>query len=256
MKVDLAGLNSIKVPRRATAAKPATDVAWIVEGNPIPVKSYALDTVSIGPARKLSMIAVLSRESIVHANGLQNVSTLLREDVSASLDVYGFSATAAVADTSPGGLLAGVTPITATAGGGDVAMYGDLEKLSGAIADVGGGGSLVYIMASRQAYAARLRLRNISEVTIWPSPFLTAGTIIAVEAAAFVSFVSPLPDITAGNDGMIHLNTVPLVGLTGSPVRSMFQEDLIALRCQIEIAYAMRAPMIAVVNTATWGTAT
>jgi hypothetical protein len=256
MKVDLAGLDSIKVPRRQSGAKPATTVSWIVEGNPIPVKDYALDTVSIGPARRLAMISVLSREIIVHANGQQTVSTLLREDAAASLDAYGFSATAAVADTSPGGLLAGITPISAAAGGGDTAMYTDLEKLAGAICDAGGGGSMVYVMASRQAYAARLRLRNLDDVVIWPSANLTAGTIIAVEASAFVSFVSPQPDITAGSDGMLHLNTVPLAGLTGSPVRSLFQEDLIALRCQIEISYAMRAPMIAVVNSATWGTAT
>jgi hypothetical protein len=255
MKVDLAGLDSVKVPRRASAAKPATDVSWIVEGNPLPVKSYSFDAVQIGPVRKLSMIAVLSREMTVHASGLQTVSTLLREDIAASLDAYGFSATAAVADTSPGGLLAGVTPISAATGGGDTAMYTDLEKLAGAICDAGGGGSLVYVMAARQAYAARLRLRNLDEVTIWPSVSLSAGTIIAVDTSAFVSFVSPEPDITAGSDGMLHLNTVPLAGLTGSPVRSLFQEDLIALRCQIEISYTMRAPMIAVVNSSTWGAA-
>jgi hypothetical protein len=255
MKVNLAGLDSVKVPRRQNAAKPAIDVPWIAEGYPIPVKSYVLDAVTVGPARKLAMMAVLSRESVVHASGLQTVSTLLREDVASSLDSYGFSATAAVTDTSPGGLLVGATLIGAASGGGDTAMYTDLEKLAGAIGDAGGGNSIVFIMATRQAYAARLRLRNLDAVTIWPSASLAAGTLIAVETSAFASFVSPQPDISAGYESAPHLNTVPLAGFTGSPVQSLFQADLVALRCTLEISYTMRAPMIAFITGATWGVA-
>jgi hypothetical protein len=74
VRVDLTGVSTISVPRRATAVDAA--LAWIAEGAPIPVKQYALDAVSLSP-RKFAVAVGITREMSQHE---PVVETLLRED--------------------------------------------------------------------------------------------------------------------------------------------------------------------------------
>jgi hypothetical protein len=262
MKVSLTGENSVKLPRRNAA--PATNIAWVPEGGAIPVGQYSLDAVQVGPACKLAGIAVLTRAMIIDANGQQTVSTLLREDFAATLDYVVFGTAAAVAGTNPAGLLNGVSPLTATTGGdvtGQEAMLQDLNALAGVIAD-GGGSEVVYIAATRQALAAKTRLPRADSITIWPCSQLAAGTVIAVEPNAFVSAISPEPMIEAAIDGAVHMASPasPLATGTGptvaTPIRSLYQTDSIALRCMLDLTWAMRASnMVAYLTGATWGNA-
>ena len=72
----------------------------------------------------------------------ETVSTLLREDVAASLDASMFSDTAA--GTQPAGILNGVTPITAATAASTnplEPMLTDLQNLAGEITDAGGSGN-------------------------------------------------------------------------------------------------------------------
>jgi hypothetical protein len=261
MSIDLSGMNSINVPRRQNGAKPATSVPWIAEGAPIPVKQYTLNAATLGPAYKLASISALTREAVVHSSGQQTISTLLREDVSASLDAWVFSTQAGTVGTSPPGLLAGLSPLTATTGGGDDAMLTDLERLAGVIAD-SGGSNVVFIAASRQAFAARLRLLS-DQFVIWPSAFLASGTVIAVEPSAFVSYVSPEPDIDVAIDAALTFEDTspqPIAQGTGptvaTPVYSIYQQDLVAIRVLLEVSYTMRANgMVSYLTGATWGAA-
>jgi hypothetical protein len=261
MPINLAGKDTVKVPRRQSGAKPVTPVQWVAEGAPIPVKQYVLDAVTLGPACKLASISALSREAVVHASGLATVSTLLREDVSASLDAWMFSTQAGTAGTSPPGLLQGVSPLTAsTATDHTEAMLVDLEKLAGVISDAGGSG-VVFIAATRQAIAARLRLRNLDQFSIFPCASLAAGTVVCVEPSAFVSYISPDPVIDVGLETALHFEDTspqPIAAGTGptvaSPVRSLFQQDLVAIKVLLEISYAMRAAnMVSYLTGAAWG---
>jgi hypothetical protein len=188
----------------------------------------------------------------------------LREDVAASLDAWVFSTQAGTPGTSPPGLLQGVTPVTAsTATDKTEAMLIDLERLAGVIAD-SGGANVVFIAATRQALAARARLFNLDQFTIWPSAALAAGTVVCVCPDAFVSHVSPEPLIDVSTETALHFESASPAALasgTGpsvaTPISSLYQQDLVAIRVELELAYVMRAAgMVSFLTGATWGSAT
>ena len=87
-----------------------------------------------------------------------------------------------------------------------------------------------------------------------------AGTVIVLDALAFVSGFSGGPQIDVAESALVHLeDTSPLeISTTGTPntvaapVRSAFQADLKVLRCVLRASWAMRAPAIAYTTTATW----
>jgi hypothetical protein len=141
-------------------------------------------------------------------------------------------------------------------------MLVDLEKLAGAIGD-NGGANVVFIAATRQAFAARLRLRTLDQFTIWPCASLAAGTVICVCPDAFVSYISPDPIIDVGIETALHFeDTAPAQLATGTgptvatPIRSLYQQDLVAIKVILEISYTMRAnAMVSFLTGATWGAA-
>ena len=123
--------------------------------------------------------------------------------------------------------------------------------------------TLVFIAATRQALAARLRLYNPGEFQVWPCSSLAAGTIVAVEPSAFVSYISPEPIIDVSRETSLHFDDtspLPLASGTGpliaSPIRSIYQSDLVAVKVLLEISYVMRAAgMVSFMTGATWGAA-
>jgi hypothetical protein len=253
MRVSLAGRNSVSFPRRV-GGKAASNVAWIAQGSPIPVKQFALDASTLGPTCKLALLVGLTRELVEYTSGQDTVSTLMREDFAASLDATMFSATTGA--NQPNGLLVGVTPLTAEPTLPD-AMLLDFEKLAGAVLNAGGT-SVVYIASPRQAASAGLRL--LTDATIWPCPALAPGTVIAVEPSAFVSAFGPEPRIGASVETAVHFEAAtPLaIGAAGNvvaaPTRSAFQEDLVIVRAVLDAAWTMRAPgMVAFITGAIWG---
>lgn len=257
----LDGIKTLGYPRRQ-GGKPAASVAWVREGGAIPVKQSLLEVVQLGPVKKLAVISAITHEIAERASGESTVSTLLREDCAASLDAGMFNNLAATAD-SPAGLLYGVASdhiITAASSGSNTErMTSDLEAIAGAIAD-SGGSDVVYIAAVRQANAARLRLGS-TRATVWPSLALPAGTVVGVEAAAFVSAFGAIPRIQASTETLLQMDDTPgalsAVGTpntVAAPIRSTFQTDTIALKCVLDAAWVMRAPgRVAYTTGATWG---
>lgn len=261
VSASLEGIATTKFPKRV-GGKAAADVAWVREGNAIPVRTYALDDVELGPARKLASISVVTREVVEHTNGETVVGTLLREDFAASLDAAMFSDTAAD-DTRPAGLLLDLTPLTGSAATSPTeAMNADLEALAGAIADEGGV-DVMFIASPRQANAARIRLGANRSVNIWPSAALSAGTVIAIEPLAFVSAFGAIPRFTSSLQTALHMDDNPsaisAVGTpntVSAPNRSMFQTDCIAIKAILDAAWTMRAEgRVTYLTDATWGAA-
>ncbi len=84
------------------------------------------------------------------------IGRALADAASKQLDVVVFDNVAG-AGTRPSGLLNGVTPITATAGGGVNAMAGDIGHLAGALDDAGfDAEAMVIVTNARQATKLRL----------------------------------------------------------------------------------------------------
>ncbi|MCK1679406.1 hypothetical protein IVA87_08020 [Bradyrhizobium sp. 147] len=257
----LDGLATVEIPRRQ-GGKPSGDVAWVAEGGAIPVRQYVFDSVTLGPTRKLPILTAISREAA--ASGEDAIGMLVREDTAASLDASVLSAASADA-SRPAGILAGLTAIPAANLTDDSAtMIADLEAIGGAIADAGGSGDVVYIMAPRQALSAKLRLGTSRGVTVWPSAGLPSGTVVGVQPDAFVSGFGATPRITASIEATVHMDTAALslseVGtpsaILAAPIKSAFQGDFILLKCILDCAWAMRAEgRVAFVEGAHWGTA-
>lgn len=251
MRVSLSGINSLSIPRRQ-GGKAATDVAWIAQGSPIPVKQYALDNVALGPTCKLALEVGLTRELAEYDHGDETITRLVKEDLAASFDASIFSNTAAVPGLRPAGIFFGVTPISGAAAGAD-AILTDLEKLAGAV--LGAGGSeVVYIMSPWQFAGLKLRLLTPVTPSIWISAALPKGTIAVVEPSAFCSAFGPEPRITASNQGTMQFETSPTPDAIAAPMRSLWQTDLISIKAILDAAWCMRAAgMVAWITDAHWG---
>ena len=62
----------------------------------------------------------------------------------------------------------------------------------------------VFVVAAPQAFAAGLQPRSV-DLKIWPSRALADGTIIAIEASAFVSAFGALPRIDISTEAVAHM---------------------------------------------------
>jgi hypothetical protein len=196
-----------------------------------------------------------------YATGVETLSGFINEDLVASLDASVFST--ATGANQPSGILAGVTPGTAsTATNPTDAMLADLENLGGQIADNGGSGNCVYIVAAKQFASARLRLRQLGiDVEVWPCPALAAGVVIAVEPLAFVSAFGTVPRVEASDKATVHADTAAQAlcvtgtpNVVAAPLRSSWRQDLITVRCMLDATWCMRqAGMVAYLTGAHWG---
>lgn len=252
LPISLVSYSSVTVPYRTGRAA----LAWVAEGAPIPVKSYAMGAAKIGPLRKIAGITVHSRELARSASVASIFERLLREDVADSLDATVFG-TAAASDIAPAGLLNGVTPLSPASGGGLAAMEADLIALSAAIT-AAGAQSVMIVTTPQLAATLRIRKPELADM-VWTAVGLPAGRVVAIDPEAF-AFASGLVEVEASKSATVHMETAPLAISTAgtpnaasAPTRSVYQVDLIATRLIFDVSFAMRAPgLVAVINGAVW----
>lgn len=253
-EVDLTGLGSITLPR---ASSDFPNAAWVAEGGPAPVFRGTLTATTLIP-RKLMALSALTNELAELSGEVaeQVISDMLEESAAKALDAKLFSTDAATA-TAPAGILNGIAATAGAAGGGLDGLLADLRALTGAVVAAGGGAKLAVIASPLNALSIQLLAGSGFNVPVITGPALPAGTVIVLDAMAFVSGFSGDPQIDVAESAVVHLeDTAPLAisaaGTVASPVRSAFQADLKVLRCTLRAAWAMRAPAIAYTTTATW----
>ena len=248
------GVDEFTYPIRANAP---TALPWVGESAPIPVRAGALGTVKVAP-RKFGVLSVFSREVAKRADAKGIISGILREDAALSLDVGLFSAAAGDA-TVHRGLLYGVTPLVAsTAPIKRDAMQEDLAALAGAVAGVGGSEPIIVASPARAARAGILAPEL--EGRVLASAAIANTRVVAVDASALVVAMDEEPDITAGIEGTIHMETSPAhIGTAGTPnavaapTQSMYQTDQIALRVLGDVAWtARRTGAVAYLDGGAW----
>jgi hypothetical protein len=246
LRVTLTGTASITVPSVLTTAADAG--SWVSEGSPIRVRKLNLG----GPKLdlfKLAAIRAFSDELRTYAVG--DVEAIFRQTLSQAvalaLDTKMFSADAAVAGTSPAGLLNGLSPLTAAAAGVDAAMQ-DIKHLVEALATAGGGVQPVFIAAPGQAAVLKSRMSGSFDYPVLASGALAADTIIAVEGPSFATAFGAVPRFDVSDSAVLHFedtSPAPLSTGTGptvaTPIRSLFQEHLTAVKMTLPVSYAMRA---------------
>lgn len=257
LSVPLGAAKEQKFPQRTGA--PSTDVHWIGEGQPIPVRSYALnDDCEISP-RKFGFIAALSREAARRASGERVVRRLIREDAAASLDAAYFS-TDAGTDTVHAGLLNGVAPIGGYPGGDRFAIESDFAALSDAVAD-GGSGQVMFITSPKRAARLYIVAPDLARsLTVLPSLAVADTTIIAADPSSILHAFGDDFDLDASIEAVLHMEDetpLEIVSSTGptaaDPVRSLWQTDAVALRLLVDVAFApRRAGAVAHVTGASW----
>jgi len=185
---------------------------------------------------------------------------LLREEAALSLDAAYFGTDDGSTAGHHAGLLASVTPIAATAGGGTTAMIADLTKLAAAVT-VGGSGQVVFVTGPGRAATTAMRSMEVTVSAILPSLAVPETRVIALDPASIVHGFDGSPEILASEEPVIHMSDTPLQIATGAqgsgvlatPTQSMFQTSQIAFRMLLDIAFAKRrTDCVAYMDNAVW----
>ncbi len=246
LKVDMAGVGTVSLPRLATSYPLP---AWVAEGEPIPAQRGDFGSVILTPGKMAALAGLTQELRDLSAESAEAIITELMEDAAArQLDASVFSATAASA-VRPAGILNGVTAIPATAGGGVHAMATDVGNLVGAIHAAGGGMNVVLVAAPQQAVAISLLGGSGFSLPVITAPSLADGTIIAVESGAFASGFSNAPRVDVARDAVVHwddsptaISTAGAPNTVAAPARSGFQQAVYTLRLVLRGAWAIRGP--------------
>jgi hypothetical protein len=248
LSLNFDGAGAISIPNLNV---PLAD--FVGQGAPIPVVDGTVTIQTTLEPHKFATITVLTNEMLNSSNAEQLVRDALLQSTGPALDRRLFDANPAVPDLRPAGLLYGITPLGATAGGGYAAMVGDLGKLANAVAAKSGNGGMTLIAAAPQAIAVGLQLVQGPPWPLLTSTSLPAGTVIAVANAGIVVAAGAAPVIDTTAAASLVMDTAPGAIMTGGSVRANFQTDTTGLRLRWPISWAVRDPgAIACITATTW----
>jgi Phage capsid family len=255
LRVDLTGKGSITIPGRSF--NPQTAGGWIAEGQPIPLRQPPIIPGPKLAPRTLAVLATFTSEMVMADSILEFTTAAITEAAAALLDQELFSTNAASA-AAPGGILAGAQSVPPSSASAVWAISSDVGALVEALANAGGGLEPVIVAAPAQAAALRM-WRQETFYDIYPSLALPAGTVCAVESSSLVSGLEGIPTFSTSTGATIHMEDTAPTDITGgtpspaTPVKSMFQTDVIALKMILRASWGMRNPAhVAVVSSVTW----
>jgi HK97 family phage prohead protease len=268
--------GKIIIPTRATT--PTIAGSFVGEGLPIPVRQGLFSSQTLTP-KKMAVITSWTRELDEHSvpaiEGL--LRSAIQEDTAISLDAVLLDANAATV-VRPAGILNGVAGLTPVAGGGFNALVGDIKQISGALL-TGTKGNVrapAWLMNPQQVNSAGLVAApgagvfpfrdEISQGKLggWPiidSGTVPLGTVIAIDAADFVSVGGEAPRFEISDQATLHFEDTAPLDITASgtpavvaaPVKSMWQTDSLALRLILPTNWTIRrAGVVAWVAGVTW----
>jgi hypothetical protein len=241
--VNLDGIASIKLPTMTT---PTAD--FVGEAQAFPAVQLVTTAGATVAPRKLGAVVILTSEMIASSNAEALVRESLLDATAPAIDKALFSTTAGDA-TRPAGLLngiAGLTPTAAIAGAASEVLVDDLQKLATALAPVAGNSGIVLVASPDVAVSLVTRIVGTAPWPVLTSSSLAAKTVIAIATRAVVAAIEGAPAVDARRETTVHMATpaAPLAtgtpGVMASPVASMFQGDLVALRLRWSISWALR----------------
>jgi hypothetical protein len=258
-KLDLSGITTISVPNLATLPPRPP---FVGEGLPAPSVQLAFAKTVLGPARKVLILAALTKEveEATPESASEVIGRVLADASSASIDRCAFDANPADA-TRPAGLLHGVVPIAASAETIKTeAMEEDLANLAAAVAAAGIDPSdLIYVAGAREATLLRLRTGESFENEVLVTLGLPAKSVAAFAPAATYSGYQGLPTIETASDMVVHAedtNPLPLVsgspGVVAAPSKSLWQTECIAIRVRAWAAWAVAVGGAQIINNVAW----
>lgn len=252
VRVRLDGGN-VRIPVRSGGPAP---LPWVAEGGPIAVKAFTIAGATLGP-RKMGVLVMATRELILTSAAEPVFRALLREDASVAIDAGFFSAESGDA-TVHRGLLAGLTPLTASPEGGREAMIADLASVAAAAAGMGTA-DIVLVMSPARAATVQVMLPEL-RIPVLASSALPPDRVVGLDAGAIVTGFGTEAEIDSSSETLVHASDTPTnIGTVGTPnivaapTRSLFQTDVIATRLLLDIAFATRRPgAVAYLDGASW----
>jgi hypothetical protein len=261
---DLTGINSFKLPYIGYSGRPATSM-FVAEGQPAPVPNLATSAAILGPVNKVMILAAVSGE--LQSGSAETAERVIGEalaiSVEQSQDAALFSANAAVAGTSPAGLLNGLTPLTSTgtAGGGAAAVADDLGLLAGTISHHGINiDDLIFVTTAAIATKIRTLAGPFFQDVVLSSAVIPDGEIIAIvpqglatgysgEVQVETSIVAPLHFESATP---LPIGTVGSPNVVAAPTHSAFQEYLLLVKIRGRMAWAVQPNAVCYMTGVAW----
>jgi hypothetical protein len=275
MSLDFGRAGRIVIPTRSVA--PTIAGSFVGEGQPIPVRQGHFTSVTLTP-KKLAVISSYTKE--MEDFSTPAIEALLRDaiqnDTAISLDSVLLDANPATT-VRPPGLLNGVTPLTATAGGGFLAIIGDIKQMTNALLTPTRGNvrnpvwllnpiqvnSLMLTVAPNTGdflFAPELKTGRLNGMAVIDSGTVPPGSMTILDAADFVAVGAEPPRFELSDQATLHFeDTTPLqIGTPGTPpvvaapVQSLWQTDSLALRLIMRLNWYVRRPVVANIAAVTW----
>jgi hypothetical protein len=257
IKLDLAGLTSIRIPR--VGALPPQPV-FVAEGAPAPAVQFTTAATTLGPARKILVLSGVTRElnESTPDTAATVIGTVLADATNASIDLVAFDTNPADA-TRPAGLLHNVTSVPpSTITDPYMALAADAGNLAAAIGAARiDPSNLIYVAGPREAVILQMRGGDLSNRVIMTLG-LPPKTVAAFAPSAVYSGYRDLPSIETRTSAAIHMESatpaeiVSTPGVVAAPDRSFFQTEVIAIKVRAWCAWAVAAGGVAVVNSINW----
>ncbi|CAN7346334.1 hypothetical protein [Rhizobium sp. LjRoot254] len=216
---------------------------WIGEGQPVPVVGFNITGGMIIPYKTAVMATYTSELATRSVSNFEAVlKQLLDQQTSIALDQTLLDDQPMTATVRPPGLLYGVTATAASAAttAADAARE-DIVKLLAAFDPEA---TLpVAIMGTAQATNFDLLYPQAS-LPVLTTPVLPTGRVVMVDAADFASFTASDGSIDVSQSATIELRDDPTSSniMTGTPVTSLWEQDMRAIRLLETLSFAMRRP--------------
>jgi hypothetical protein len=262
-QIDLAGISSVKLPWIGYTGRPATPM-FVAEGQPAPVPNLATSAAILGPVCKVLILAGISGElqSASAETAERVIAEALAISVEQSQDAKLFSTDAAVAGTSPAGLLNGLTPLTSTGStGGAAAVADDLGLLAKTISQHGIGiDDLIFVTTASIATKIRTLAGPFFQDVVMSSAAIPDGQIIAIVPQALATGYSGQVQVETSITAPLHFEsatplpiaTVGTPNVVAAPVHSAFQEYLILVKVRGRMAWTVQPNAVAYMTGVAW----
>jgi hypothetical protein len=248
MQLDMAGINSVRVPHGITVPVPL----FVPEAAPASVVQISLAATVVGPVRKILILSAVTNEleSATPETASTVIGQVLANASTQSLDAIAFG-TAAADSAQPAGLLNGLSPLTASADSGLLAMSADLGAMAGAMAAAGvDPEGMILVAAPQQAVALKLLAGPKFDSQVFGSTGLADGTVAAFAQGAVAAAFDGAPQVETSIEPCVYFedSTPQAISTPGSPntvaapTRSAYQQDMTVIRVRAKATWAVIAP--------------
>ena len=278
LSLDFGRAGRIAIPTRSRTATIAG--SFIGEGQPIPVRQGLFSAQILTP-KKLGVITVMTRE--IEEHSIPAIEALLRqaisEDTGESIDNVLLDGTTGTTIRPPG-ILNGINPLPPTTNVGEPInfnrMIRDFRRVKAGLIQATNGNVRAPVWLLNPVTSDAISLNpapgtglfpfkdEVEAGTLlrWPiieSTTIDPATIIAIDAADFVTAGQGAPIFEVSDQAVLHMEDTdpqPITGGTPSPavpVRSLWQTDSYALRLIYKLSWIMRRPTVAWMQNMNWG---